>query len=80
MGGSITYVYDAAGRRTQQDGPGISGERQIDYHYDDLGRLTREIDPLDYETLYTYDNSGNRLSVQRWDRDLSASERETKVR
>ncbi|MDA1049218.1 MAG: hypothetical protein O3C40_01890, partial [Planctomycetota bacterium] len=61
--GGLWYSYDDAGRRTQQNGPGVLGEVITEYVYDNLGRVTKLIDPLDTETRYKYDSSGNVIQV-----------------
>ncbi len=44
------------------DGYGSNDERVTSYEYDNLGRKTKEINPLNIETSYTYDNNSNLLS------------------
>ena len=70
MGGStqpITHTYDAAGRRTQTDGP-LDG-KSTSYTYDNLGRLINETDDLMRETNYEYDSLGRVTKVAGMDPD-----------
>ncbi|MBI2480562.1 MAG: cadherin-like domain-containing protein [Planctomycetia bacterium] len=61
--GGLWYSYDDAGRRVEQNGPGVLGQSVTEYAYDNLGRLTKVTDPLDTETRYKYDSSGNLIHV-----------------
>lgn len=78
-GGRYTFVYDSAGWPTQLNLP---GDRQVRITFDNLGRVTRETDPLGGErsTIYafatrepvTVRESDGRLWVWRHDDRLRA--------
>jgi YD repeat-containing protein len=44
---------------------GVAHAATVQYVYDELGRLSAEIDPAGDTTIYTYDAAGNLLSVSR---------------
>jgi YD repeat-containing protein len=63
-GREIEYVYDAAGRRTEEnwlDGMGTP-IHTFEYAYDDAGRLTSASDD-DSAYAYTYDNADRLIEV-----------------
>ena len=60
------YVYDAQGnRRAIRSANAVySGAQDLTHFtYDRLGRLTGERDPLDHETMYSYNVLGNRSAL-----------------
>lgn len=59
---SYHYTFDANNNRTQVIETTQSGTKTVDYIYDDLNRLERaDYSDGSYE-IYTYDDSGNRLT------------------
>jgi YD repeat-containing protein len=62
-----TYVYDGSAKLTVTEGAGSTNPKITEYHYDALGRLTKEIvDPgtgkLNITCLYAYDANGNMVA------------------
>ncbi len=53
---TVTYTYDAAGRRTQVVNP--EEARNVNYQYDNLGRLISETEPSRLNKEYEYDAMG----------------------
>ncbi len=57
--GSVSYTYDAAGRRTSMT---VLGQPTVDYTYDDANRLI-QITQGAAIVSFTYDNGGRRTSL-----------------
>lgn len=77
VNGNLTNKVEAAGTPSARTNQWVYNEwseltrridargNRMDYTYDDLGRLVREFDPDNpaYQTLYAYDDRGNRTGV-----------------
>jgi YD repeat-containing protein len=57
--GSVSYTYDAAGRRTTMT---VAGQLTVNYLYDNANRLT-QITQGSSTVTYTYDAAGRRTSL-----------------
>jgi RHS repeat-associated protein len=57
--GSVSYTYDAVGRRTSMT---VAGQTAVNYSYDNTNRLT-QITQGSSTVTYTYDAAGRRTSV-----------------
>ena len=53
--------YDTAGNVVKLQPAGLM--LHLDFEYDSLGRLVKQIDPLNGETLFAFDDAGNRVSL-----------------
>jgi RHS repeat-associated protein len=75
IGRVTTYAYDALDRLitlTLPDPDGAEEEYEspvYHYQYDEVGRLIKEIDPLERETSYTYNGLGQLVRIERPDHD-----------
>ncbi len=59
--GNITrYDYDPLGRKILETG---ANNKSIEYEYDAVGNMIKEIDKLNHETNYTYDNANRLVAV-----------------
>jgi RHS repeat-associated protein len=59
--GPINLTYGAGGLLTIL----TTAEGTTTYEYDRRGNVTKEVDPLGHETIYTFDGNGNRLTETR---------------
>ena len=57
--GSVSYTYDADGRRQTMS---VSGQAQVNYAYDNAGRLTSIVQGTS-TVSFTYDSAGRRVSM-----------------